>query len=210
MGYQVKVEPYYDHGGIQIFHGDCLEILSGIKADVMVTDPPYGMAYESGWKAGRPIEGDETIAARDAVLSLWSGPAIVFGRWSEPRPRGTRIVLYWDKGDWPGMGDLKLPWGPSTEEIYILGEGFSGKREGQLIRCPRRQNGEHPTAKPEELMQRLIEKTSGVVIDPFAGGGTTLRAAKDLGRKAIGIEIEERYCEIAAKRLGQEVLPFED
>jgi site-specific DNA-methyltransferase (adenine-specific) len=66
----------------------------------------------------------------------------------------------------------------------------------------------HPTQKPVALMSRLLTKLDGVVLDPFAGVGSTLRAAKDLGRKAIGIEIEERYCEIAAKRCAQEILDF--
>ena len=70
---------------------------------------------------------------------------------------------------------------------------------------------QHPTEKPTELsghFLRLHSAPDDIVLDPFMGSGTTLRAAKDLGRKAIGIEIEEKYCEIAAKRLAQEVLPL--
>jgi DNA modification methylase len=73
------------------------------------------------------------------------------------------------------------------------------------------QAGDHPTPKPESLMRQLIEDNSNpedLTLDPFMGSGTTLRAAKDLGRKAVGIEIEEKYCEIAAKRLSQEVFDF--
>ena len=204
------MKPYYERGGITIWHGDCREILPTLEADVLVTDPPYGMAYDSGWQS-RPIAGDESTGVRDAVLSAWGErPALVFGRWNCPHPETARMALTWDKGDWPGMGDLALPWGPSTEEIYVLGKGFTGRRRGSVIRTPRL-TGEmsHPNEKPVGLIRKLIEACpEGVILDPFMGSGTTLRAAKDLGRRAIGIEIEERYCEIAAKRMEQEVLPL--
>lgn len=203
-------EPYYEHAGIVIYNCDCRDILPSLKADCVVTDPPYGMAYKSGWEA-RPIEGDADTGARDEALALWGGPAVVFGRWDCPRPPGVRALLVWDKGEWPGMGDLKFPWGPSHEEVYVLGEGFGGKRMGTVLRVRRMPGAQlaHPNEKPPEILQLLIERCPpGTILDPFMGSGTTLRAAKDLGRKAIGIEIEERYCEIAAKRLAQEVLPF--
>src|SRR5258708_1815600 len=99
------------------------------------------MAYESGW-SGATVAGDDDTSVRDLVLAAWSPrPAIVFGRWSCPRPVGVRHVLIWDKGDWPGMGDLRLPWGPSTEEIYVLGEGFIGRRRGSILRDPNRPTG---------------------------------------------------------------------
>ncbi len=204
------MKPYYEHGGITIFHGDCREILPSLKTDMLVTDPPYGMAYKSGWSA-RPIAGDADVSVRDAALALWEGPAVVFGRWDCPRPQNVRALLIWDKGEWPGMGDLKFPWGPSHEEIYIIGEGFTGKRMGTVLRVRRMPGAQqvHPNEKPPEVLQVLIERCpEGIVLDPFMGSGATLQAAKDLGRRAIGIEIEERYCEIAAKRLAQEVLAF--
>ena len=112
------------------------------------------------------------------------------------------------------MGDLSLPWKPSHEEIYVLGGPWDGRRDcGSVLqgrvqamaKCGRR----HPHEKDVATLRLLIDKcVAGVVLDPFMGSGTTLRAAKDLGRKAIGIEIEERYCEIAAKRLAQEVLAW--
>jgi DNA modification methylase len=201
------VTPYYADDLVTIYHGDCREWMP--DADALVTDPPYGMAYESGW-SGRSIRNDHDASARDDVLAKWSPrPALVFGRWSVDKPAGTRHVLIWDKGDWPGMGDLLLPWGPSTEEIYVIGHPFVGKRRASVIRDPNRPTGEtahHPTEKPVALMCRLIEATTGTVLDPFMGSGSTLVAAKALGRRAIGIEIEERYCEIAARRCSQEVL----
>lgn len=202
------VKPYYESGGITIYHGDALSVTLG--GDVLVSDPPYGMAYRSGWSDATVVNDDATTV-RDMVLYRWAPrPALVFGRWSCPRPVGTRMVLTWDKGDWPGMGDLALPWGPSTEEIYVIGSGFVGKRSGSIVRDTKRPSGDtalHPTEKPVGLLEALIRRCpAGTVCDPFAGSGTTLVAAKNLGRRAIGIEIEERYCEIAARRLDQEVL----
>lgn len=202
--------PYYQADGITIYHGDCREILRHVTGDVMVSDPPYGMAYQSGWNASSNVANDETPAARDWALELWGGkPALIFGRWSVPRPASSRELLIWDKGDWPGMGDLSLPWGPSTEEIYVLGSGFVGKRRGQIVRDPKRPKagGHHPTEKPIGLMEILIAACPpGVIVDPFMGSGTTLVAAKNLGRRALGIELEEKYCEIAVKRLAQQTL----
>ena len=203
--------PYYQDDAVTLYHGDCLEITAWLEADVLVTDPPYGMAHRSGW-LDRPIAGDDTTDARDKALAAWgSRPALVFGRWSEPRPASVRARLIWDKGEWPGMGDLKLPWGPSDEEIYVIGEGWTGKREGTVVRANRLSGDksiDHPTPKPVGLMERLIVKTVGTVADPFAGSGSTLVAAKQLGRKAVGVELDERYCELIAKRLAQGVLDF--
>lgn len=119
------------------------------------------------------------------------------------------MVLIWDKGT-VGMGDLSLPWFPCTEEIYIVGNGFIGTRTSAVLRYVNK-NYYHPTEKPLELIIELASKHSAqTILDPFMGSGTTLRAAKDLGRKAIGIELEEKYCEIAVKRLQQEVFDFSE
>jgi site-specific DNA-methyltransferase (adenine-specific) len=119
-------------------------------------------------------------------------------------------VLIWDKGEDPGMGDLTMPWGNSHEEVYVLGKGFTGKRGAAVLRHskpPVSNRDAHPTPKPVPLMERLIEKCPpGLIADPFAGSGATLVAGKNLGRKVIGVELEERYCEIIAKRCQQEVL----
>ena len=117
--------------------------------------------------------------------------------------------MIWSKGEHTGMGDLSFPWKPDFEEIYINGDGFYGRRTSSVLRFNARTDSgrAHPTEKPVELMAELIGKCDATtILDPFAGSGTTGRAAKDLGRKAVLIEIEERYCEIAARRMGQEVL----
>ena len=206
--------PYYSDPLVTIYHGDCREWMP--EADVIVTDPPYGMGYQSNFALGGPsdrIAGDETTELRDWMLSIWAGrPALVFGTWRVPRP-ACNALLVWDKGATPGMGDLSMPWGPSHEEVYVIGRGFTGRRTGSVLRIAgygamADARPDHPTPKPTALMAQLIEKcpVEWTILDPFMGSGSTLRAAKDLGRKAIGIEIEERYCEIAAKRCSQEVL----
>lgn len=213
--------PYYEDAYVTIYHGDCREVEDWVSADVLVTDPPYGSRYSSGMGGKFKdvlIAGDESVALRDHILARWlDAPALVFGTWKVVRPSGVRHVLLWEKGDHVGMGDLALPWRPNVEEIYVLGHGFAGHRGSSVLRYnapspnftpPERRY--HPTEKPLPLMHALLSKCPpGVIADPFAGSGSTLIAAKNLGRRAIGIEIEERYCEIAAQRLGQEVLTLE-
>ena len=213
--------PYYADDSVTLYHGDCREVTEWLAADVLVTDPPYGMSYESNLnrdkrnlKVGRPIAGDGDLAARDACLSMWGDrPALVFGTWRIERPATTKALLVWHKVGAGGMGDLSMPWLPTHEEIYVLGSGFDGRRSDSVLSVKPlmsndRQRPDHPTPKPVPLMVRLIQTTSGVVADPFAGSGSTLVAAKELGRKAIGVELEERYCELIAKRLAQDILDF--
>lgn len=222
----VAPRPYYEHAGITIYHGDCRDVLPALhpdQFDVLVTDPPYGMKFvtgsgrKDGWQsrwAGIPIAGDETTALRDEVLAWWGArPALVFGSWKCPRPAMVREVLVWDKVVSTGMGALDIPWRPSWEAIYVIGHGFIGDRSHGVLPVslptlsPERHH--HPTVKPIALLHELLRKCPpGAVLDPFMGSGSTLRAAKNLGRAAVGIEIEERYCEVAATRLGQEVLGF--
>lgn len=215
------MRPYYEANGITIYHGDCRDVLPQISADVILTDPPYGIAYSSGMTghdggAALPgIVGDEDTSLRDHMLSKWGArPALVFGSWKVSRPRNCAAVLIWEKGDHVGMGDLSMPWKPNTEEIYVLGSGFRGHRGSSVLKvnAPVTWNSvgfgrSHPHEKPVSLLKMLLQKCpDGMILDPFMGSGSTLRAAKDLGRQAIGIEIEERYCEIAANRLQQEVM----
>lgn len=212
---------YYQDSSVTIYHGDCREIVPALgKFDLLLTDPPYGISYQTGHRVRgiTPWSGqifcDKDTSARDQVLDLFpSIPKIVFGSRKCDPPSGTRMVLVWDKGAALGMGALDLPWKPSSEEIYIIGRGFSGIRdESNVLYFPPVQsmakNGRvHPNEKPVGLLKKLLLKSPGItVLDPFAGSGTTGRAAKDLGRKSTLIEIEEKYCEIAAKRMAQEVL----
>lgn len=221
--------PYYEDDFVQLYHGDCLELADlWTVADVLVTDPPYGMAYRDRLGRHSGIVGDQDTAARNLALEAWGdGPALVFGTWRIAKPAGVKNVLVWDKGTDLGMG-ASTPWGLSHEEVYVLGswpalvpggrvrEGGAPSRVPSVIRAPKPNNAsaarvtEHPTPKPVALMEALIDRCPpGTIADPFAGSGSTLVAAKALGRKAVGVELEERYCEVAARRLAQDVLPLE-
>jgi hypothetical protein len=216
-------EPYYTDDTVTLWHGDCLELTAWLAADVLVTDPPYGIGLRTGARCGsrdgRPgwtsrwtgvtIAGDDTTSARDDALTMWGDrPALVFGTWKRPAPTTVREVLVWDKVVSTGMGALDIPWRPSWESIYVIGKGFTGTRSHGVLRhalptlAPERRD--HPTAKPVGLLHDLIAKCPpGVVADPFAGSGSTLLAARNLGRKSVGVELEERYCEVIARRLAQ-------
>jgi site-specific DNA-methyltransferase (adenine-specific) len=220
------MKPYYEHGGITIYHGDCREILPQLgRFDLLLTDPPYGVNYESNRAVGRgyiPISNDGarlSLRLYRTVLPLLKVEHVLwFTRWDAwPDVWGEigqyfplRGLLVWDKGT-PGMGDL-AHWGLSYELIASAGVGkIIGNRDGSILKFGMASavNREHPTEKPNDLLEYLIGKFNyQSVLDPFMGSGTTLVAAKNLGRRACGIELEESYCEIAAKRLAQEVLDF--
>lgn len=215
------MNPYYTDASVTLYHGDCREITEWLAADVLVTDPPYGMAFVSSRTTRRrPVANDHDAAVRDAALHLWgtTRPAAVFGTWRVPRPTNTRQVLVWDKTDGvgPGMGDLNSAFGTSHEEVYLLGKWpKQAERRGSVLRTSMAMGNPnglvartgHPTPKPLGLMEALIAAcVPGVIADPFAGSGSTLLAARAQGRKAIGVELEERYCEVIAKRLDQGLL----
>lgn len=218
-------EPYYQDEYVTLYHGDCLEVTEWLAADVLVTDPPYGMDYQGfGGRKGEPrrdtgrlaIAGDSTTDIRDKSLKLWGNKAaLVFGKWNVKRPENVKMRLIWDKTPCGFMGDLSLPWGGADEEIYAIGGGFVGKRQENILRYQTLMSSdsrrpEHPTPKPVPLMMHLVERTEGVIADPFAGSGATLLAARNLGRQAIGVELEERYCELIAKRLAQQTFDFSE
>ena len=213
-------EPYYSHGGIVIYHGDCRDILPHVTADVVVTDPPYGMNWpcdnrrfcggsvESQARRPKnprhypPVVGDD----QPFDPSPWMGfsGVVLWGanHYGQRLPVGTTLV--WIKRLDPAFGsflsDAEVAWMKGGHGVYCYRDlSMQGDTTTRT----------HPTQKPVPLMRWCIGlMPEGVILDPFMGSGTTLVAAKQLGRKAIGIEIEERYCEIAVKRLQQEVLPF--
>jgi len=215
-------DPYYSDELVEIYHGDALELLPTIEADVVITDPPYGIAATSyrrqpGAVQYRPIAGDADTAAARALFEWLPAemPAAVFGAncFPELLPHPGRWVC-WDKR-LTRAADRML--GSAFELAWLnTSTGYD-----QMIRCLHggvvNANGHglkrvHPTEKPVPMLRELIGVVggSGVICDPFAGSGTTLRAAKDLGRRAVGIELDEQYCEVAAQRMGQGVLEFGD
>ena len=229
------MKPYYEHAGITIYHGDCLEILPKLSGDLVVTDPPYGIA-------DTPITSVDTIDGRrgprgghvntwhessdwdreldpswiGAALSV--GPVALFGHWRKRRKFEDaagiepRAEIIWAKDMHCGP---PCPAAMQDERIWIFSRGsFKPCKFETTVWSvgviPTWKFKHHKNEKPEALMVRLLSwMPEGVVIDPFMGSGTTLVAAKRLGRQAVGIEIKESYCEIAIKRLQQEALPLE-
>lgn len=216
-------KPYYDDGrGIVIYHGRAEEIAPGLSPDVIVTDPPYGIGWTRGVHAARNskphsgIEGDEDTSLRDAVLAMFPHvPAVVFGSFYAPYPQNVKQVLVWRKPPDSGVVGSTTGFRRDAEPIFIVGPWPQSAvrwssvliSDGSISHVAR-QTG-HPHTKPLSLMIQLIERCPpGVLLDPFMGSGSTLVAARLVGRRAIGIECDEKYAEIAAKRLQQEVLPL--
>jgi len=209
--------PYYERDGIQIFHGDCRDILPTLPpVDLVLTDPPYGIGLEDHRNRGYDwmIQGDSSWELGESVLELLSLlPTVTFAPVKRLWSGDWRQVLVWDKGPAVGSGgDPSTCFKQTAELIQFRNTGpLNGNRDSAVLRFWVGQTNyhDHPVQKPISLLRYLVEKfshTNDLILDPFMGSGTTLRAAKDLGRRAIGIEIEERYCEIAVKRLAQEVL----
>jgi site-specific DNA-methyltransferase (adenine-specific) len=210
--------PYYADESVTLYHGDCREIAKWLTADVLVTDPPYGIAWSKGQNnaakstAHSGIENDQDTSCRDEILRLWGDrPGIVFGAWGAPFP-AYKQALVWRKPVDAGVVGSTTGYRRDTELIFLTGpwpvrtSSRSSVLETDFGKA--RYLNTHPHAKPPYLMEQLMEWTSGVVADPFAGSGTTLVAAKQMGRKAIGVELKEQYCELAASRLSQDVLDF--
>ena len=192
--------PYYQHAGITIYHGDCREILPQLRGvDLILADPPYpNMTGRVSRYVQTPID----------ILDIHACQQFVFWHASGVFPLSFGAVHIWDKktgcqseyerifernsanGQWKVFRHYLIN---STVAASFTNDEFTG----------------HPSQKPQRLIRELIRRTIAQnICDPFMGSGTTLSVAKDLSKSAIGIEIEEKYCEIAAKRLSQEVLQF--
>lgn len=214
------MKPYYEHAGITIYHGDCREILPTLgKFDLLLTDPPYGIGEAAGANKSRSklarskdygnATWDDAPPSADTIAACIgaASKSIIFGGNYFHLPPSS-CWLVWDKDNGAtDFADCELAW-------TNLRKAVRRKRyrwQGMLQEPGRaREVREHPTQKPLEVISWALGHgmPATTVLDPFMGSGTTLRAAKDAGIKATGIEMEERYCEIAAKRLGQETLVF--
>lgn len=206
------MKPYYEQDGITIINADCRDVLPTIEAgivDLVLTDPPYGVNIAE-WDKQVPYDLVPTL------LDLSIGALVWFG---------SSAMLQTDLESFPVKPDRTLVWAPKFSLSHTGKNGiFYRWHPIHVWRVPTKHSGpshdvltdstdgrhfwNHPGTKPISLIRTLAGLGTGTILDPFMGSGTTLRAAKDLGRKAIGIEIEERYCEIAVKRLQQAVLPL--
>lgn len=220
-------EPYYTDDSVTLYLGDCLEVDAWLEADVLVTDPPYGIGWRISQndaaksRAHSGIANDEDTAVRDAALTLWGDdrPAVVFGSFRADRPAGVVQTLIWRKPIDAGVVGSTTGYRTDVEPVFLVGPHLqrtssrssvleSRSNKNSYMRLGRTAGSMHPHAKPPLILEQLIEWTAGVVADPFAGSGSTLLAARNLGRQAVGVEIHEPYCELIATRLAQGCLDF--
>jgi site-specific DNA-methyltransferase (adenine-specific) len=217
------MKPYYEHAGITIYHGDSLSITEGLGTQfAVVSDPPYGMSWNTdttrfsgglepnrrGGVVAPRIANDDRPFDPSALIDYPSCVLWGVNHFAQRVPVGTWLI--WLKKPAARYGaflsDAEVAWMKGGHGIYAREFQWEG-----LNRAEERGQHYHPTQKPTAIMRWCIEmgaKNDLPILDPFMGSGTTLVAAKNLGRRAIGIELEERYCEIAARRLSQEVLDF--
>ncbi|RKY70132.1 MAG: hypothetical protein DRP97_04265 [Candidatus Latescibacterota bacterium] len=209
------MKPYYNHKGITIYCGDCEKILHELPSvDLVCTDPPYGIGEAKGKNKTRGYlakakdygekDWDDKPINFDLLWSLLSlgKYACCFGGNYYPMPPSS-CWLVWDKDNGGSdFADCELAWTNYKKAVRLTKHRWNGmlRKDNE----PRY----HPTQKPLEVIRWAIQHAPkhDTILDPFMGSGTTLRAAKDLGCKAVGVDREEEYCEIAARRLQQEVL----
>lgn len=217
---------YYQDDAVTLYLGDCREVALSLSFDAVLSDPPYGIGYKSNHNSARkgewsrwirddnfaPIAGDDAPFDPSPWLQA-SRVALCGANYFADRLPPSRCWVVWDKRDGiepNDQADCELVWTNFDTPSRVYRHLWSG-----LLRAGRenvaRSDKLHPHQKPEGLMEFLIGLggVDGVILDPYAGSGTTLVAAKRLGRKAIGIEISEQYAEVAARRLSQGALPLE-
>lgn len=228
--FEIDIKPFYQDPFVTLYCGDCREILPRLDftADILITDPPYGQNWQSGKRTVKldKLEGDQDtrVAVEGIAAALKklrrARHSYIFGRYEfEGLPLCESAELIWDKEHLNG-GNLEIPWGKEHEYIQFavceiskanIAKGYgrlaARLRRGTVLRFPRLNSGavtKHPTEKPVRLIRELIESSSCIdelVLDPFSGSGSTLVAARIEGRRAIGIEIKQSFCEDTVKRL---------
>lgn len=216
------MKPYYSDELVQLFHGDALEITDWTTADVLCTDPPYGVRWRRGANKLRGdyghggIANDQDTTARDAALEVWGDkPGVVFGSLYAPFPARLKHICIYRKASDAGVIGSTTGFRRDVEAVFLVGPWskrsalwssvLTSKKSGAVFGC----RNLHPHSKPPDLMEFLVSACPpGVIADPFAGCGSTLIAARNLGRSVVGVEIHEPYCEIIARRLDQGALGF--
>jgi site-specific DNA-methyltransferase (adenine-specific) len=222
-------KPYYEDEAVTIYHGDCREFLPNVEADVLITDPDYGVGMAYGEEALATGEADALLVSVLSDVRIRSGHGLIF--WSGSWGRLSAIDSLVQSGGWKikhfgvwykpnGAGASGNGLARRFETWFWIVRSNAPKKRSEWDRLPdcidvsrihRRmlEGTKHPSQKPEELMRRFVRFFSlpgDVIFDPFMGSGSTLRAAKDLRRKAIGVELQQAYCEMAVRRMAQGVL----
>jgi len=200
------IKPYYQDEWCTIYNNDYRDVLPELEpVDLVLTDPPYGLnklmaggTWGTAHKHGDMLKWDyvlkqsdfDKLLEIDAIKIIWGANNYIIPP--------SRCWLVWLKPQIPTLSDIEMAW----TNIDAPAKCYKHNRVSP--------NKGHPTEKPLNLMIFCINKskTEGVILDPFMGSGTTLVAGKQLGRKAIGIEIEKKYCDIAIERLRQDPLPL--
>ena len=225
-----RLIPYYEQDGITIYHGDCREVpCAGF--DLVLTDPPYKHAHMDGGGFAKAVkfyrEGaiddisdfdlseyrDVLMNAAPMLVSFHSRD-LVPDYAAMAREAGRKYDLHvWHKTN--AIPFTANTWKSDLEYIALVWSEKPGWQQlhqsmhSKAWISPINHDASHPTAKPVALLRKYVEVLNAqYILDPFMGSGTTLRAAADLGRRAVGVEREERYCEIAARRLSQRALDF--
>lgn len=232
------LKPYYDSGGITIYHGSYLDVYFPLSIkpefDGIITDPPYNIGYKYlSYSDDIPVreymEMFKFIFRHKTVFIHYPEDSFKIFNYNNIEPQKCVAWIYngftprkWRLISWlnnfPDFSKLKQPYKNLSDKRIIqqIKKGSEGCNlwdwwHDEQVKNVSSEKTDHPCQIPLEIMKKIISITDmGIILDPFMGSGTTLRAAKDIGRKAIGIETEEKYCEIAAKRLSQEVFNFGD
>lgn len=211
---------YYSDDYVTLYHGDCLtEHREWLTADVLVTDPPYGIEWKKhGGGTGYTqsvkhagILNDQDTEVRDRALRAWGDkPGFVFGSFRAGFPEGVKQTLVWQKPVDAGVLGSTTGYRTDTELIFLTGKHPKRPPSRSSVLTTgggvARYRTEHPHSKPTGLLEQLMGWTVGTIADPFSGSGSTLVASKAMGRRAIGVELDESYCEVIAKRCAQDVL----
>jgi hypothetical protein len=217
-GLELPDKPYYQDDAVIIYNADCRDILPSLpKVDLVLTDPPYNVGKDYGTHDdSMPIGDYENWAAECVELCLaradnqfWVAPRYKLGLWLSILPKSHLMVIPRDasgpfREGWSDQFEIALAIGKPSKCTADLWKGIRLKGEGYFFR---EETYAHPGYTPSPIIEKAIVLLSGLfILDPFLGSGTTAYCAKKLGRKCIGIEIEEKYCEIAAKRCSQMVM----
>jgi len=212
------MKPYYETELGKLYHGDCLDIMPHLEpVDLVLTDPPYGMNNDvnssrfsgghrtsiikrgQGGRFNKQIIGDDKPFDPEPFLKFKKVILWGYTHFADRVPTGTNLIWIkrFDTAFGSFLSDAEIAWMKAGHGVYCFRD---------LSMMAEAKDRKHPNQKPIPLMQWCIElsKTDGVVFDPFLGSGTTAIACERLNRRWIGIEIEEKYCEIAEKRIEKE------